>query len=156
MPHSSSGDWIGFDFIGEINPPSIGQHKWILTATDYFTKWIEAIPTRNATNAVIIKFMLQNIFYRFGTPRKLVIDNAQAFKLVKMHNFCKNYNVILSYSTAYYRQGNRLVESSNKSLVRIIKKLLVDNKKGWDSKLILHFGLIGPVSKNLFQHLLFN
>jgi hypothetical protein len=35
----------GLDFIGEIHPPSSGQHRWILTATDYFTKWIEAIPT---------------------------------------------------------------------------------------------------------------
>jgi hypothetical protein len=30
----------GLDFIGEINPTSLGQHRWILTATYYFTKWI--------------------------------------------------------------------------------------------------------------------
>ena len=29
----------GLDFIGEINPSSSGQHRWILTATDFFTKW---------------------------------------------------------------------------------------------------------------------
>jgi hypothetical protein len=44
----------GLDFIGEIHPHSSSQHKWILTATDYFTKWIEAIPTRQATHIVII------------------------------------------------------------------------------------------------------
>jgi len=42
------------DFIGEIHPSSSAQHKWILTTTDYFTKWIEAIPTRQATDSVII------------------------------------------------------------------------------------------------------
>lgn len=31
----------GPNFIGEINPTSSGQHKWILIGTDYFTKWIE-------------------------------------------------------------------------------------------------------------------
>ena len=36
----------GLDFIGEINPISSGQHTWILTTTDFFTKWVEAIPTR--------------------------------------------------------------------------------------------------------------
>jgi hypothetical protein len=35
----------------------------------------------------------------------------------------------------YYPQGNGLVESSNKTLIRIIKKLLTENKKSWDSKL---------------------
>ena len=38
------------------------------------------------------------------------------------------------HSTLYYSQGNGLAESSNKSLVRVIKKLLEDNKKSWDSK----------------------
>jgi hypothetical protein len=41
----------------------------------------------------------------------------------------------LVHSTAYYPQGNGLAESTNKSLVRIIKKLLEQNTKGWDSKL---------------------
>jgi len=125
----------GLDFIGEINPHSSGQHKYILTTTDYFTKWIEAIPTRNATDKVIISFMLDNICSRFGCPRKLVTDNAQAFKSVAMVDFCKKYNIILTHSTPYYPQGNGLAESSNKSLVRIIKKLLAQNQRAWDSKL---------------------
>ena len=36
----------GLDFTGEIHPPSSGQDRWILTATDYFTKWIEVVPCR--------------------------------------------------------------------------------------------------------------
>jgi hypothetical protein len=43
--------------------------------------------------------------------------------------------VKLAHSTSYYPQGNGLAESSNKSLSRIIKKLLEENKKSWDSKL---------------------
>jgi hypothetical protein len=38
-------------------------------------------------------------------------------------------------STPYYPQGTGLVESFNKSLIKIIKKLLENNKKAWDSKL---------------------
>nr|AAM00943.1 Putative retroelement pol polyprotein [Oryza sativa Japonica Group] len=36
----------GIDMIGMINPPSSKGHKFILVATDYFTKWIEAIPLK--------------------------------------------------------------------------------------------------------------
>ena len=125
----------GLDFIGEINPTSSGQYRWILTTTDYFTKWVEVVPTIQATDVVIIEFLSSNIIFRFGCPRKIVTDNAKAFTSTKLVKFYSDYNIILSHSTAYYPQGNGLVESSNKSLVRIIKKLLEDNKKAWHSKL---------------------
>jgi hypothetical protein len=34
----------GMDMIGKINPPSSKGHQFILAITDYFTKWVEAIP----------------------------------------------------------------------------------------------------------------
>jgi len=107
-----------------------------LTATDYFTKWIEAIPTRQATDLVIISFLENNILSRFGCPHKLITDNAAAFKSKKMVDFCYKYNISLGHSTAYHLQGNGLAESSNKSLVNIIKKLLEINKKSWHKKLV--------------------
>ena len=126
---------MGIRLIGEIHPPSSGQHKWILTATDYFTKWVESIPVRNATNTVIIKFMEENIISRFGCPARIVTDNAQAFKSNKFLNFCQQYNIALNHSTAYYPQGNGLVEYSNKTLVRALKKIINENQKNWDSQL---------------------
>lgn len=48
---------------------------------------------------------------------------------------CDSIGIKLVHSTSYYPQGNGLAESSNKSLIRIIKKLLEDNKRNWDSKL---------------------
>jgi transposase InsO family protein len=53
-----------------------------------------------------------------------------------MENFCSDYNITLGHSTSYYPQGNGLVESSNKILTRIIKKLMQDNKKAWHKKLV--------------------
>ena len=119
----------GLYFIEEINPNSYGQHKWILTSIDYFTKWNEAIPTRRAIEEVIMDFLENNILVRFGYPKRIVTDNALAFKSRKMINFCHKYHISLNHSMAYYPQGNGLEESSNKSLLRIIKKLLEDNKK---------------------------
>ena len=114
----------GLDFIGEINHVSSGKHRWILTAIDFFTKWVEAVPTRRATNDVITDFLLTHILSRFGFPRKIITYNSQAFSSSKLVKFCNEYNIILSHSTTYYPQGNGLAESSNKNLVRTIKKLL--------------------------------
>ena len=126
----------GLDFIGEINHISLGQHRWILTATDYFTKWVESIPTRQATNTLIIDFLLSNIIARFGCPRNIITKNAKAFTSSKLVKFYNDYNIILSHSTTYCPQSNGLVESSNKSLIKTIKKPLQDNKKAWHSKLV--------------------
>eukprot|EP00253_Pinus_taeda_P002011 PITA_02011 len=110
----------GLDFIGEIHPPSSGQHKWILTTTDFFTKWIEAIPTRQANDTVIIGFVETNILSRFGCPEKIITDNVAAFKSKKMISFCHKYHITLGHSTTYSPQSNGLAESSNKSLINII------------------------------------
>ena len=83
----------GLDFISEINPSSNGQHKWILVATDYFTKLIEVVPTRNATHQVIMRFLYENIFSRFGFPVRLVTDNAQAFKAGALVKLCESMGV---------------------------------------------------------------
>jgi hypothetical protein len=122
-------------FISEINPSSSGKHKWILVATDYFTKWIEVVPTRNATHQVVMKFLYENILRRFSFPKRLVTDNATAFKADALVDMCESMGIQLVHSTPYYPQGNGLVESSNKRLIRIIRKLLEENKKNWDSKL---------------------
>jgi hypothetical protein len=78
----------GLDFIGEIHPPSSGQHRWIMTATDYFTKWIEVVPTRSTSHKVIISF-LEDIIARFGCPGRIITDNVASFKSKPLVNLCE-------------------------------------------------------------------
>jgi len=47
------------DIIGEITPSSSKLHKYILTATDYFTKWVEAITLTHVNEKVVIQFIEQ-------------------------------------------------------------------------------------------------
>eukprot|EP00253_Pinus_taeda_P027250 PITA_27250 len=107
----------------------------VIDATDYFTKWIEAIPCRQANDSTIIQFLESNILSKFGCPEKIITDNVVAFKSKKIINFCHKFHITLGHSTAYYPQGNGLDESSNKSLINIIKKLLKEKKKNWHKKL---------------------
>ena len=105
---SSRGVW---NLLVKYTLTSSGQHRRILTAIDYFTKWIEAFPTRQATYSIIIHFLENNILSKFWYPTKIIIDNAQAFKSKKLVIFCSQYNITLGHSTTYYPQGNGLVES---------------------------------------------
>jgi hypothetical protein len=47
------------DIIGEITPSSSKLHKYILTATDYFTRWVEVIPLTHVNKKVVIQFIEQ-------------------------------------------------------------------------------------------------
>ncbi|XP_059066259.1 uncharacterized protein LOC131857591 [Cryptomeria japonica] len=51
--------------------------------------------------------------------------------------FCASYGITMSYSSPYHPQGNGQAQSSNKSLLNIIKKILKQNKRSWDQKLKL-------------------
>jgi transposase InsO family protein len=72
---------------------------------------------------------------RFDCPSRIIIDNAASFKSEPLIKFCEKFWISLIHSTPYYPQGNGLTKSSNKSLIKLIKRLLEDNKKAWDSKL---------------------
>ena len=51
----------GLDFIGQINPRSSKGHRFVLVATDYFTKWTEAVPLKNMT-PVPLSLLLSILF----------------------------------------------------------------------------------------------
>ena len=69
----------GSDEVGEINPNSSKLHKYILTTTDYFSKWTEAIPLKVINDIEVIQFLQWKIVTRFGVPNCLVFDNAKYF-----------------------------------------------------------------------------
>jgi len=90
---------------------------------EYFTKWFEAIPLKKINDKEVMDFLVENIFSHFGFPRKLIIDNAKPFFSTTFHNCCDNYEFGLGHSIAYYPQGNGLVESTNKNIMKILKKI---------------------------------
>ena len=107
----------GLDVVGEINPNSSKLHKYIHTTTDYYCKWIEAMPLKVINNTEVIQFLQQNIVARFGVPYCLVFNNAKYFSSLKIVEFDLKYNINIKYSTNYYPQGNGLAESTNKNLL---------------------------------------
>ena len=61
----------GLDVVGEINLNSSKLHKYILTATNYSSKWTEEIPLKVINNTEVIQFLQWNIVTKFGVPKCL-------------------------------------------------------------------------------------
>lgn len=53
----------GTNVIGPIEPPSAKGHRFILAATDYFSRWAEAVPLREVRAIDIINFFERHIYY---------------------------------------------------------------------------------------------
>jgi hypothetical protein len=109
------------DFIGEIHSGSSKGHRFILVATDYITKWTEAVPLRNMTHQEVISFVQEHIIYRFGVPQSLTTDQGHLFMSHQFREFMESIKIKLMNSSPYYAQANGQAEASNKVLIKIIK-----------------------------------
>ena len=65
IPISPSGKWTGA--------------RYIITATDYLTRWAEAAPVKYCTAMTAVKFLFENVVTRFGFPKILISDQGTHF-----------------------------------------------------------------------------
>ncbi|KAM2064857.1 hypothetical protein ACFX16_028202 [Malus domestica] len=63
----------------------------ILAATDYFSKWAEAILLREVKKETIIRFIKKHIIHRYGVPRCIITDNGKQFSNRLVDELCKKY-----------------------------------------------------------------
>ena len=95
-------DCRGIDFVGPL--PSSFSNEYILVAVDYVTKWVEAVATSKADAKTVIKFLKQNIFCRFGTPRVLIGDGGSHFCNAQLQKCLEHYGVRHKIASPYHPQ----------------------------------------------------
>jgi transposase InsO family protein len=117
----------------------------MLVATDYFTKWTEAIPLKNMMHKKVIHIILVYIVHRFSIPQTLTMDQGSSFMSHQVRQFAESLKINLLVSSPYYAQVNGQTESSNKTLIKLIKKKIEENPKRWHEVL----------SKALWAHHIF-
>ena len=54
----------------------IGNKRWLLVGTDYFTKWVEAEQLANIKDVDARRFVWKNIVTQFRIPHTLISDNG--------------------------------------------------------------------------------
>jgi hypothetical protein len=94
-------DFWGIDFIGPF-PNSYGV--FILVAIDYVSKWVEAIACKTNDHRVVLQFLKENVFARFGTPRAIISDGGKHFCNRFFEQLMKKYGVTHKVATPYYPQ----------------------------------------------------
>ena len=85
-------------------------------ATDYFTKWVEAIPLKNMTSKEMIEFVKEHIIYRFGIPQTITTNQGTIFTSDEFEEFATGIGIKLLNSSPYYAQAYGQAEASNKGV----------------------------------------
>ncbi|KAA0056789.1 uncharacterized protein E5676_scaffold701G00340 [Cucumis melo var. makuwa] len=96
----------GLDLVGPITPKSSAGHSYILVATDYFSKWTEAIPLREAKKENVANFIRTHIIYRYGIPHRIVTDNGRQFSNIMIDKLCEKFKFKQYKSSMYNAAAN--------------------------------------------------
>jgi len=122
-------DVWGIDFMGHF--PSSYGNLFILVDVDYVSKWVEAKACKTNDHKVVVQFLKDNIFARFGTPRAIISDGGKRFCNRVFDHLMKKYGITHKVSTAYHPQTSGQVEISNREIKRILEKTVNPTRKDW-------------------------
>ncbi|RVW86174.1 Retrovirus-related Pol polyprotein from transposon 17.6 [Vitis vinifera] len=127
-------DVWGIDFMGPF-PMSFG-HSYILVGVDYVSNLLEAIPCRSNDHKVVLKFLKDNIFARFGVPKAIISDGGTHFCNKPFATLLAKYGVKHKVATPYHPQTSGQVELANREIKNILMKVVNVNRKDWSIKLL--------------------
>ena len=134
LPISPLEKW-GIDYIGPIAPMSTMRNQYIIIAVEYLTKWAKAKAIKAADAKYTAIFLHESIISRFGCLKILVIDRGSHFLNEAIKELTKLFQINHWKTISYHPQTNGLAERVNQTLVRILRKTVMDSKRDWDSKL---------------------
>ncbi|XP_021986466.1 uncharacterized protein LOC110882870 [Helianthus annuus] len=124
----------GLDMVGPF-PEAPDAVKFIIVATDYFTKWVEAKALASTTSTVVRRFIWEQIICRFGLPLRIITDNGTDFAAEDLQRWFKELHIEHTFSLVAHPQGNGQVEAVNKSIVDGIKARLGEQRRDWVDEL---------------------
>ena len=124
----------GIDFMGPFRHS--GKNKYIVAATDYVTKWVEAKTLTDNLAKKTADFLYEHIITRFGCPLELVSDQGTHFINELVKALTKTFHIKHRRATTYYPRCNGQAESTNKTLKRILTKMVQTRKGSWDTHLL--------------------
>nr|AAX96437.1 retrotransposon protein, putative, unclassified [Oryza sativa Japonica Group]ABA92851.1 retrotransposon protein, putative, unclassified [Oryza sativa Japonica Group] len=120
------------DILGPF-PRGQGGYRFLFVAIDKFTKWIEAVPTREIKADNAIKF-IRGIFCRYGVPHRIITDNGSQFISADFQDYCIGLGVKICFASVSHPQSNGQVERANGIVLQGMKTRVYDRLMSQDKK----------------------
>ncbi len=115
---------------GLIRADSLSYCRYIITCTDYYSKWAEPAALSSKA-AVEVAGFLYSLFCRHGVPVLIMSDQGREFVNKLNDELFMLTGVRHNISTAYHPQTNGLDERFNPTLQRALLKMVQENEAEW-------------------------
>ena len=113
------------------------KRRFIILATDYATKWVEARATVKNDALSTASFLFVEIMMHFGHPLELVSNRGKHFLNDVIVNITSKYLIKHQKTIPYNLKANGLIERANGIVGKILNKMVSAHKTDWDRKLPL-------------------
>ena len=134
MPVGGPIDRLATDLIGPL-PITPRNNRYILTVTDYFTKWVEVFPVPDQTAATCANLILNEVICRFGSPLSVHSDQGRCYESVIFQELCEILDIRKTRTSPRNPKCNGQVERFNRSLISMVKSYLRGEQTNWDTNL---------------------
>jgi transposase InsO family protein len=111
--------------------PSKGKQQNILIITDHFTRYAQAISTRNQTARTTAEVLFNICIVHYGIPERLYSDQGANFESKVIGELCRMTEITKSRTTSYHPLGNGMCERFNRTLLNMLGTLEPEQKKNW-------------------------
>ena len=108
-----------------------GGYQYVLVITDHYTRYAQAIPTKNMSAKTTADALFHNFIVHYGFPAKIHSDQGANFESQLIRELCKLTNITKSRKTPFHPQGNGMCEHFNRSLMDMLGTLELSKKKDW-------------------------
>ena len=112
-------DVLAIDF-SVLEPASDGREN-VPVITDIFTKFTQAIPTKEQKAKAVATALVNNCFVRFAVPSRIHSDRGRSFDGSVIRELCRMYDIDKTKTTP--------CEHFNGTMHNLLRTLSEDNKR---------------------------